>query len=421
MLHLFSAGYKGRGCQKNGKATNRGSTSLDGSSEGRLPLPVKSANTERGVSNINQIVHSSTKAGHGRTPLKSKNQTLKSVAKSISTPALPSLPGPSFVEDNGSLQGFNSIATKRFSANRVELQQPKSEQKSREHLRGRFADNTEYVPRQSPNSLRHLQSAGLDSLVSGAGSPKQDLFSTNQESIFRPDVTYTVLTEPRLPARPSQLSRNLSPEKRTVDFGNTPKSQWESLEQISPLQIHQTLDLTNKTRKGVLNTKWEAPLDTAVSPQTELNLSWVPPPGVSTLCVHFLQDNRKGQPFRQPKPCPNCTKHSKLMYGIWRSDTKEWQVMRPYPKDVNPDVPFQLCWHFSKGVKCQKCPCTFAHGNDELIFWTSERKTGRLQSFLEVDTQNQTAGGLFVRLFVCLCSVGIYGYDTNISSRHYDR
>ena len=297
MLHLFLAEHKDGGCQKNGKATSRGSASLDGASEGRLLLPVKSADTERGVSNINQTVHSSTKPGHGGTPVTSKNQKFKSVAKSTSTLDLPSLPGPSFVEDNGSLQGLNSTATKRFSANRVKLQQPKSEQKSREH-----------------------------------------------------------------------------PETRKVDFGNSPKSQWESLEQISPLQIHRTLDLANKTKKGVLNTT----LDTGVSPKLGLNLSWAPPPGVSTICVHFLQDNRKGQPFRQPKPCLNCTKHSKLMYGIWRSDTKEWQVMRPYPKDVNPNVPFQLCRHFSNGDKCQKCPCTFAHGREELSFWTSERQSGTL-------------------------------------------
>lgn len=373
------------GCKKNGKASGPielkpqcrepANLNVSHAMEGWRPLPDESSDFERGVSNINQTAQKSTEAGHGWTPVTSKKQRLKSVAKSSSSPDWPSLPGPSFVEDTGNLKGSNSNAT---SANRVELQEPKSEQKSREQSRRGFADNTDYVPQQSPNLSRHLESAGLDSFLSGAGSPRQNLFSADQESFFRPDGTRTGLTEARMPVRSSHPSPNSSPETRTVNFGNTFKSQWECLEQISPLQIHRTLDLANKTKKGVLSTKSEPPLDTSVSPQTGLNLSWAPPSGVSTLCVHFLQDNRKGQPFRHPKPCSNCTKRSKFMYGIWRSDTKEWQVMRSYPKDVNPNVPFELCWHFSNGVKCQKSPCAFAHGKEELMFWTSMRQSGRL-------------------------------------------
>ena len=277
----------------------------------------------------------------------SKSHRLKSVAESTS--------GPSFVGDNRRLQGSNATATKRFAANRVERQELTSGQGSREHLRrgsafasSGFADNSDYVPQRSPNSSR--QSSGQDSFLSHAGSPRRDLFS------------------------------NSSMESKTADFGKTPRSQWESLEQISPLQIHHTLELANKQKKGVLNSKAEsAPyLNTGASPQTGLNFIWAPPPGVSTLCAHFLQDNRKGQPFRHPKPCSDCTKRSKIEYGIWRSDAKEWQVMRPYPKHVSHNVPFQLCKHFSNGVKCQNNPCTFAHGNEELIFWTSVRQSGRL-------------------------------------------
>ena len=348
--------------------------------EGWAYLPDESSESESGVSNINQTAHTSTKAGYEWTPVTSKKQRPKSFAKSSSSPDWPSLPRPSFAEDNSSLQSSNSTATKGFPAKRVELQKLKSEQKSTERLQKGFADDTDYLPQQSHNSSRHLESAGQDSFLSHAGSPRQNLFSADQESFFQPDVTYTGLTERIMSVRSSHSSWNSSTESRAVGFGNTPKSQWESLEQISPLQIHHTLDSGNKTKKGVLNTKAESSpsLNTGVSPQTGLNFSWAPPSGVSTLCRHFLQDNRKGQPFRHPKPCPNCTKRSKLVYGIWRSGTKEWQVMRPYPKVVNPNVPFQLCKHFSGGVKCQNIPCTFAHGNEELMFWTSERQSGRL-------------------------------------------
>ena len=344
--------------------------------EGRRPLPDKSSDSRWGLCNKNQTVHTSTKVEHRWTPVTSNKQRLKSVAKSSSSPDWPSLPGPSFVEDN-------STATKRIPANRVELQKPKSEQKSRQHFRGGFAADTEYVPQQSHSSSSHLESAGLDSFCSHADSQRQNLFSTDQEPF--PDVAFTGLSERRMPVRSSDPSATQFPEMRTLDFGKTPISQWESLEQISPLKIHHTLDLANKTKTGV-NTKAESepPLDTDVSPQTGLNFSWDPPPGVSTLCEHFLRDNRKGQPFRHPKPCSNCIKRSKIAYGIWKRDTKEWQVMRPYPRDVNPNVPFQLCWHFSNGVKCQKQPCTFAHGREELNFWTTERKSGRLQSCPQV-------------------------------------
>lgn len=398
--------------------------------EDRPSLSGASSDSEWGVSNINETAHTSTTPGHGWTLVKSKSQRLKSVPESssnqnqrgfhsiylskgaitdssantlkkakcrkhesksntrpTSSPDWPSLPGPSFVEDNSSLQGSHSSGTKRFSANHVELQELKFEQKAKEHLRRdptftslRSADKTDYDFQQSHNSSRQLESTELDCFLSCKESPKQDSFPTDVEPLSGLNVTYTGLTEPRRPVRSSKPSLNSSPEKRTGDLGNKPRSQWESLEQISPLQIHHTLDLANKTKHDVLTTKVksEPPLDTDVSSQVESNFNWAPPPGVSPLCVHFLQDNRKGQPFRHPKPCSNCTKHSKLLYGIWRSDTKEWQVMRPYPKAVNSNVPFQLCWHFSNRVKCQKSPCTFAHGNEELMFWTSERQSGRL-------------------------------------------
>ena len=364
--------------------------------EGRRPLLDESSDSKWGVCNVNQTAHASANVEHGWIPVTSGDQ------KRPCTFA--------HEEDNGSLQWSNSTGTKRFPANRVEHQEPKSEQKSRQHLRRGFEADTEYVPPQSHSLSRHLESVGLDSFCRHTDSQRQDLFSTDQESF--PDVAFTRLSERRIPVRSSDPSPKSFPETRTLDFGKTPISQWECLEQISPLQIHHTLDLPNKTKTGALNTKAESepPLDTDVSPQA--GLIWAPPPGVFTLCEHFLQDSRKGQPFRHPKPCSNCTKRSKIAYGIWKSDTKEWQVMRPYPRDVSPNVHFQLCWHFSNGVKCQKRPCTFAHGMEELKFWTSERQSGKLQSFPEVDRQNKKAEYFFVRLFICVVWVGTFVIQT---------
>ena len=269
--------------------------------EGRRPLPDEPSDTKWSVCNVNQTAHTSTKVvEQGWTPVTSKKQKLKSVAKNSSSPDWPSLPSPSFVEGNGSLQRSNSTATKHFPANSLELQEPKSEQKSREYFRRGFATDTEYVPQRLHSASRQLESAGLDAFHGHVDSQRQGLFSTDQESITGP-------SERRKPVRSSDPSPTPFPETRTRDFGKTPISQWECLEQISPLQIHHTLDLANKTKTGVLNTKAgsKPPLDTDISPQTGLNFSWAPPSGVSTLCEHFLQDNRKGQPFRHPKPCSN--------------------------------------------------------------------------------------------------------------------
>ena len=131
--------------------------------EVRRPLRDESSDSKWGVRDLNQTAHTSTKVERGWTPVTSKKSRLKSVAKSSSSPDWPSLPGPSSVEDNGSLQGSTSTATQRFPVNRVELQEPKSEQKSRQQLRRGFVRDMEYVPQQSHNSSRHLESAGLDS------------------------------------------------------------------------------------------------------------------------------------------------------------------------------------------------------------------------------------------------------------------
>ena len=322
-----------------------------------MPLPVKSIDFVRGVSDTNQTAPTSTDPGDGWTLVKSKSQRPKSVADG------PSLPGTSSVKNNSTLQGSNSTAKRYFSANRVELQELKYEKKSRQFKGGSvlassgFAVNTDYAPRQSQSSPSQRED-----------SPREDFCSTDQEPFSRPDVECTEFPEyARAPASFSHPSWDSSTESRTVDSRNSPISQWESLEQISSLKIH-----------GVLTTKvkLDSSLDRCISPQVGSNIQGGAPRGVSTLCAHFLEDNRKGQPYRYPNPCSKCTKHSKILYGIWRSGTKEWQVMRPYPKDVNPNVRFQLCRHFSNRGKCQKNPCTFAHGKEELIFWTSQRQSG---------------------------------------------
>ena len=193
----------------------------------------------------------------------------------------------------------------------------------------------------------------------------------------------TFPTQPN--SKPSEVNKSL------VNVKSTPKSQWESLVQISPLEIHHTLNLVNATGNTSLTDQEKSnlhlgtdqePAGQGVTFDASLKKrsysTKALPGGVFPLCAHFLQDNRKGRPFQHPRPCAKCLKDSsKLVYGVWRSSKKEWQVMRPYPEEVGLKTNFQLCWHFRNGLKCQKNPCTFAHGQEELTFWTWERKSSR--------------------------------------------
>ena len=166
-----------------------------------------------------------------------------------------------------------------------------------------------------------------------------------------------------------------------VDAGNTPISQWTSLEQISPLKIHNTLNLSSPaetSKRTQLTSREEKQEKTSevsdfrhCSPLDTLDEM---PKGVFRLCKHFLQDRKT--PSQPPYVCKNCSKHSMFEYGIWRSLKRKWQLMRPYPAGVDSETPFQICSHYADGRKCQQS-CTFAHGKEELSLWTLNRRKGR--------------------------------------------
>lgn len=171
------------------------------------------------------------------------------------------------------------------------------------------------------------------------------------------------------------FKRNLDPYQTRKSSGrtnDTPKSQREGMEQISPLQ-----NLHFETNKVTGGQRFVNDTSVRIGSQSTKAL----PNGVFPLCAHFLQDNRKGACYKHPSPCPKCSKDSyKLLFGVWRRTEKEWQIMRSYPKGVNLKTPFRPCWHFSNGRKCPKNPCTFAHGREELDFWTFARESGMSMS-----------------------------------------
>ena len=55
--------------------------------------------------------------------------------------------------------------------------------------------------------------------------------------------------------------------------------------------------------------------------------------------------------------------------------------MRPYPREVSLETPFEICWHYRRGEKCGQS-CTFAHGEEELTTWTTQRQSGFVCLFI---------------------------------------
>ena len=270
---------------------------------------------------------------------------------------------------------FQSIGISQDASTCKESNWRKHESKSRDTIGPNWRSLSEH---SSAGGSSSTQGSNTSTRKRFSSSSQPQDFPTDHEAFLPQNATSTGFGASRMPGLFSEPSFNGSATKKTAGVRNRPKSQWETLEQISPLQFHQTFDLVNSNNNTAVTKESELPLDTDASSQVGFNSRKVLPEGVFPLCAHFLQENKKGQAFQRPKPCSKCTKNSKLFYGTWRSSKKEWQVMRPYPKDVNYHVPFKLCSYFSNGVKCQKSPCTFAHGTEELSFWTKERKSGDL-------------------------------------------
>ena len=105
------------------------------------------------------------------------------------------------------------------------------------------------------------------------------------------------------------------------------------------------------------------------------------PKGVYVVCDDFLLKNQKrpASIYEKTKACKGCENRSKLKYAVWSDNSKQWQVIRPYPAEqVSAKVAFKECAHYASNKPCLRNPCSFAHGQLELIMWTMEREGGKL-------------------------------------------
>ena len=105
------------------------------------------------------------------------------------------------------------------------------------------------------------------------------------------------------------------------------------------------------------------------------------PKGVYVVCDDFLWKNlkRPASIYEKTKACKGCENRSRLKYAVWSDNSKQWQLIRPYPAErVSTNVAFKECAHYASNIPCPKNPCSFPHGQLELTMWTMEREGGKL-------------------------------------------
>ena len=115
-----------------------------------------------------------------------------------------------------------------------------------------------------------------------------------------------------------------------------------------------------------------------------LNDSRKTPDNVFVVCDDFLEKHRRrpASIYEKIKACKGCENRSKLRYAVWSDNSKEWQVIRPYPIEKVPaNVAFSVCRQYALKVPCLWSACSFAHGQEELLMWTMEREGGKFAKF----------------------------------------
>ena len=107
------------------------------------------------------------------------------------------------------------------------------------------------------------------------------------------------------------------------------------------------------------------------------------PDGVFVVCDDFLHKNfrRAASIHEKKKTCKGCEIRSKLRYAFWNYNRKQWEMIRAYPGDkVRQNVAFKRCRQFDNNTACLRKPCSFAHGEQELLMWILEREGGKLDT-----------------------------------------
>ena len=101
------------------------------------------------------------------------------------------------------------------------------------------------------------------------------------------------------------------------------------------------------------------------------------PKGVFVVCDDFLRKHlkRAASIYEKSKSCKGCENRLRLKYAFWSDSSKQWELIRPYPAEKVPaNIAFKECAQYATNRPCLKTPCSFAHGQQELLMWTMERE-----------------------------------------------
>ena len=120
--------------------------------------------------------------------------------------------------------------------------------------------------------------------------------------------------------------------------------------------------------------------NTRISTEPSSNTYRKIPDGVFVVCDDFLHKNlrRAASIHEKRKACKGCEIRSKLSYAFWSKNRKQWKKIRPYPAGKVPgNVVFKECREYANNTPCLQTPCSFAHGQQELLMWTLDRERGK--------------------------------------------
>ena len=211
------------------------------------------------------------------------------------------------------------------------------------------------------------QSAKPSALVVSASAERPITTSASLESSGRPST----------PVLPLSTPANVPRQSSTVDSATNTSSSAQSTRFERP-----SSPLPPSGKPATMTSSAGPPSKTGSVPSSNsYNEFRKIPKGVYVVCDDFLQKNqrRPASIYEKTKACKGCEIRSRLKYAVWSDNSRQWQIIRPYPAEkVSAKVAFKECAHYASNKPCLMNPCSFAHGQLELVMWTMEREGGKL-------------------------------------------
>ena len=195
----------------------------------------------------------------------------------------------------------------------------------------------------------------------------------------------TTSTSHELSGRPSapQVAQNGGPSPSSTADSSTITSSPARSSRLEP-DARPSSPFASSVNPATMISPAAPPSKTAAAPLANSDNDFRKiPKGVYVVCDDFLWKNlrRPASIYEKTKACKGCEIRSRLKYAVWSDNSKQWQLIRPYPAEKVPaNVAFKECTHHASNIPCLKNPCSFAHGQLELTVWTMEREGGKFNN-----------------------------------------